>query len=117
MNGVKAIAEEISVELPFDHCRTDEDIAAAVVNWLDWDAVILLDTITAQVQDGWVSLSGAVDWNFRKDAAAFAVLPLLGVMGLLNQISIKPRANAHDIAEDTEGALGRSWFFDLSSVR
>jgi osmotically-inducible protein OsmY len=116
VNGVKAIAEEISVELPFDRRRTDEDIAAAVVNRLDWDAAILPDTITAQVQDGWVSLSGAVDWNFQKDAAALAVLPLLGVVGLSNQITIKPRANAHDIAEGIEGALGRSWFFDPKRI-
>ena len=116
VKGVKAIAEEISVELPFDHRRTDEDIAAAVVNRLDWDAAILPDIITAQVQDGWVSLNGAVDWNFQKDAAALGVIPLLGVVGLSNQITIKPRANAHDIAKGINGALGRSWFFDPKRV-
>ena len=116
VNRVKAIAEEIPVELPFDHRRTDEDIAAAVVNRLDWDAAILPDTITAQVRDAWVGLNGAVDWNFQKDAAALAVLPLLGVVGLSNQITIKPQANAHDIAEGIEGALGRSWYFDPKRV-
>ncbi|NEU15059.1 BON domain-containing protein, partial [Methylobacterium sp. BTF04] len=38
VKGVKAIAEEIAVDLPFEHRRTDEDIAAAVLNRLDWDA-------------------------------------------------------------------------------
>jgi len=116
VNGVKAIAEEIAVDLPFEHRRTDEDIAAAVLNRLDWDAAILPDTITAQVQDGWVSLNGAVDWNFQKDAAALDVRSLLGVVGLTNRITIKPRANAHDIARNIKGALGRSWFFDPKRV-
>ncbi|MCJ2139334.1 BON domain-containing protein [Methylobacterium sp. E-066] len=116
VNGVKAIAEEISVELPFEHRRSDEDIAAAVVNRLDWDAAILPDTVTVQVQDGWVSLDGAVDWNFQKDAAALDVRSLLGVVGLSNRITIRPRANAHDIAEGIKGALGRSWFFDPKRV-
>ncbi len=116
VNGVKAIAEEIAVDLPFEHRRTDEDIAAAVLNRLDWDAAILPDTITAQVQDGWVSLDGAVDWNFQKDAAAIDVRSLLGVVGLSNRITIKPRANAHDIAQDIKDALGRSWFFDPKRV-
>jgi osmotically-inducible protein OsmY len=113
---VKAIAEEIAVDLPFDHRRTDEDIAAAVVNRLDWDAAILPDTVTAQVQDGWVSLDGTVDWNFQKDAAALDVRSLLGVVGLTNRITIKPRANARDIVEGIKGALGRSWFFDPKRV-
>lgn len=116
VNGVKALAEEISVELPFEHRRTDEDIAAAVVNRLGWDASIIPDTVTAQVQDGWVSLDGAVDWNFQRDAAALDVRSLLGVVGLSNRITIKPRANAHDIALGIEGALGRSWFFDPKRV-
>jgi osmotically-inducible protein OsmY len=116
VNGVMALAEEISVELPFEHRRTDEDIAAAVVNRLGWDASIIPDTVTAQVQDGWVSLDGAVDWNFQRDAAALDVRSLLGVVGLSNRITIKPRANAHDIALGIKGALGRSWFFDPKRV-
>ena len=116
VKGVKAIAGEIAVDLPFDHRRTDEDIAAAVVNRLDWDAAILPDTVIAQVQDGWVSLNGAVDWNFQKDAAELDVRSLLGVVGLSNQITIKPRANARDVAKGIEGALGRSWFFDPKRV-
>lgn len=116
VKGVKALAEQISVELPFEHRRTDEDIAAAVVNRLDWDAAIPPDTITAQVQDGWVSLDGAVDWNFQRDAAGIDVGFLLGVVGLSNQITVKPRVKAHDIAVGIMGALERSWFFDAEHV-
>ncbi len=41
---------------------------------------------------------------------------MLGVVGLTNQITIKPRANAERIAEGIHSALGRSWFFDPKSV-
>lgn len=116
VKGVKAVAGEIAVDLAFDHRRTDADIAAAVVNRLDWDAAIRPDTVTAEVQDGWVTLNGAVDWNFQKEAAALDIRSLLGVVGLSNRITIKPRANARDIAEGIKGALGRSWFFDPKRV-
>ncbi|NEU14794.1 BON domain-containing protein [Methylobacterium sp. BTF04] len=69
-----------------------------LLNRIDWEAAILPETVTAQVQDECVSLNGAVDWNFQKDAAALDVRSLLGIVGLSNQITIRPRANAHNIA-------------------
>ncbi|MCJ2015602.1 BON domain-containing protein [Methylobacterium sp. J-076] len=116
VKGVNAVAGEIAVDLPFDHRRIDGDIASAVVNRLDWDAAIMPNTVTARVQDGWVTLNGVVDWNFQRDIAAQDVRSLLGVVGLTNQITIKPRANAHHIADGIRSALGRSWFFDPKRV-
>ena len=38
IKGVKAVAEEIEVRLPFNVKRGDEEIASAVVNRLSWDS-------------------------------------------------------------------------------
>lgn len=43
MKGVKAIAKEIEVRLPFDAQRTDEDIAAAALERMGWDISIPRD--------------------------------------------------------------------------
>lgn len=37
VKGVKAIAEEIEIKLPFEVKRNDTDIASAAVNRLAWD--------------------------------------------------------------------------------
>ena len=40
VKGVKAVAEEITVELPFERIRGDDDIAAAAIERLAWDTSV-----------------------------------------------------------------------------
>jgi osmotically-inducible protein OsmY len=74
------------------------------------------DAITAQVDAGWITLSGEVDWFFQRTAAETDVGRLIGVRGVTNQITIVPRAAAGNIAEDIRLALNRSWFFDPNHI-
>ena len=69
VRGVKAVVEEIEVKLPYDAKRSDEDIAAAAVDRLGWNSTIPNGAIHVKVEKGWVTLSGAVDWHFEKEAA------------------------------------------------
>ena len=114
--GVKGLAEELEVRLAFDMQRGDDNIAEAAVNRLAWDAALPRDAITAKVEKGWVVLSGLVEWNFQKEAAAAAVRQLAGVVGVSNEIGIKPGVNAGNISDDITHALHRSWFFDPETV-
>ncbi len=116
VKGVKAIADEIEVKLSFDVKRTDEDIAAAIVSRLAWDSSIPKDSVKATVHDGWVTLTGEVDWHFEHDAAAQEVRKLWGVVGVSNEIKIKSRVNTADLSGDITRALHRSWF-DPSNVK
>jgi osmotically-inducible protein OsmY len=84
VKGVEAVAEEIEVRLGFDAQRDDKDIAAAVVNRLEWDVAVPRDAIKAKVENGWITLSGEVDWNFQRQAAVQDVRRLLGVVGVSN---------------------------------
>jgi osmotically-inducible protein OsmY len=116
VNGVKAVVEAIEVRLAFDGGRGDDDIAAAAIERLAWDASIPRDAIKVSVEKGWVTLSGAVEWFFQKEAAELAVRPLRGVVGLTDQIALHPRANATTLSDDILHALGRSWFFDPKTI-
>jgi osmotically-inducible protein OsmY len=58
--NVKSIASEIVVDLSSTSARTDEDIALAVTNQLDWN-FSLPDTIKVKVADGWVFLQGSTE--------------------------------------------------------
>jgi osmotically-inducible protein OsmY len=112
VKGVKAMAEELEVKLPYDMRRGDTDIASAWVERLAWDISVPKNRVTVQVEKGWVTLTGDVDWPYQKDAAAQDIHHLLWVVGVSNQITSKPRVNTSVISDDIMHALHRSWFFD-----
>lgn len=116
VRGVKAIAEEIEVRLPFGIKRDDADIASAAVDRLSWDARTPRDAVKVKVEKGWMTLSGQVDWNFQKDAAEREVRNLLGVLGVSNDIKIKSLVDTTHLRVDIQHALNRSIFFGPEKV-
>jgi len=104
--GVRGIAEEVAVELPQAHRRNDTDIAAAALNALAWNAYVPTDAIQVTVEDGFVTLSGKVDWQFQRTEAEGAVRHLLGVKGVSNVIQLNafvaPRDVKHKIEREFE---------------
>lgn len=116
VRGVKAVAEELEVHLPFSVKRDDRDIATAIVNRFAWDTQVPRDRVTATVEKGRVALTGQVDWQFQKEAAEEHVRYLFGVVGVSNQLTLKPRVDTEHVREDIDHALGRSWFFDPETI-
>ena len=110
VKGVKALAEEIEVRLPFDARRTDDEIAAAAIERMAWNVTIPRDSITVKVESGWVTLIGQVDLWYQKIAAEQEIRPLMGVTGVSNQATVKPHIDATHLREDIVLALQRSWF-------
>jgi len=87
--GVKAVTDELKVDLPSFHVRNDEDIAKTALHALQWDVLVPNDHIKVKVADAWVTLDGEVDFNYQKTAAENAVRNLTGVKGVTNLIAIK----------------------------
>jgi len=110
VKGVKAVAEEIEVKLPFSMKRTDDQIAEAVLDRLAWDVSVPKDRVKVKVEDGRVTLTGEVDWHFQSDAAEDACRRLYGVVSVFNQIAIKPKVQPLEIKEKIRTALHRSWY-------
>jgi len=106
--GVLDVANDIEVR-PFDrYLRTDSEIAGAVRNALEWDALVPNELIQSTVSDGWVTLEGEVNyWRERTDAEA-AIRRLAGVVGVVNKITIrKQEVNVKQLREEIEFALER----------
>lgn len=117
VRGVKAIAEEIEVRLPMDSARTDTEIAAAVLERLSWNVSVPKDRIKVVVSQGWVTLTGEVDWWYQKEAIEWDIRPLHGVTGVSNQTTIKPLVTTASLSDDITHALQRLWFFDASTIK
>jgi osmotically-inducible protein OsmY len=115
VRGVKALAQEIKVKVPFERTRSDDDIAAAVIERLAWSTDVPADRFAVKVENGWVTLTGEADWNYQKNGAALDVRRLMGVVGLSNNITVKSRVNTVSLHDDIAHALHRSWFFDSNS--
>lgn len=107
VKGVKAVVEEIKVQLLGDNLWTDEKIAERSVQNLASDVSVPNEQIKLRVEKGWVTLTGEVDWNYQKSAAEYDVHRLIGVVGITNEIKIKPRVQAYEIREKIERALER----------
>ena len=117
VKGVKAVAEEIEVKLPFSIKRNDDDIAAAALQRLAWDVAVPVDAVKVKVEKGWVTLTGEVAWHYEQEAAGEDVRRLYGVVGVSNLISIKPEVDVLNISDDITHALHRSWNFDPQTIR
>jgi len=110
VKDVKAVAEEIEVRLPFSVKHGDEEIASSAVNRLKGDGSVPKDAIKVSVEKGWVTLTGEVDWHYQQVAAADDVRGIWGVIGVSNQITVKPRPDTSKIRDNILVALDRSWF-------
>jgi osmotically-inducible protein OsmY len=108
VKGVRAIAEEIEIRLPHDKKTADDEIAKRAADILRWDSQVPKDAIQITVQDGWVTLSGAVEWQYQRSAAVGDIYKLSGVAGVNNHIKIRSPVQAADIQNRIEEALKRN---------
>jgi osmotically-inducible protein OsmY len=113
--GVRTVAQDLTVKLIGDHKRTDPEIASAVQNALKWD-VFTPSSVAAKVQDGTVTLTGEVKWNFERDAAEKAVRYLTGVVSVYNSITLKPETSTAQVKEKIQSALNRQATTDTNSI-
>jgi len=114
--GVKAVAEEIEVRLPRPLKRSDEDIAGAASNALEWNVAVPYDRVKLKVEHGVVTLSGEVDWWYQNDAAEDAVRKLTGVVLVSNHITVKPVAKPLNLKGRIERAFQRNALLDTRRI-
>lgn len=90
IRGIKAVANELKVDLLESLKRSDVDIAKAAVAALEWHSDVPEDAIKVTVANGSVTLSGEVAWWHQRKSAENAVRDLRGVTSVNNNITIRP---------------------------
>jgi osmotically-inducible protein OsmY len=116
VKGVRAIAELIEVRPIGSHLTDDDEIARRAADLLRWHATVPGDTVQVKVEDGWVTLTGEVQWNYERSAAEATMRHLVGVRGVLNQIKIAPVPTAADIRERIVASLRRDAELDAGRI-
>lgn len=116
--GVRAVANDIEVDLPGSMKRTDTDIARAVLRALEWDIAVPQERIQVRVERGWVTLEGEVALQFHRAAAENAVRRMSGIRGVTNQISlqVKPLVEPIEVKDRIEAAMRRGAEIDARGI-
>ncbi len=106
IKGVRGYAQDMEVRLAPD-AESDTGIAAKIANIIDWDVTVPRGAVQVKVQNGFVTLTGQVEWAFQRMAAESGLRHLAGVRGVTNMITLKPHVRATDIKRRIEEALDR----------
>ena len=116
VNGVKAVGNDLNVELA-GAPRDDAAIAEAIAHVLEWNVQVPEDRVHATVEHGWVTLEGDVDHDYQRREVERMVRHVRGVIGLLNNITVRPPANPAQVETLIEEMLKRQAEADALQIR
>jgi len=117
VTGVMGVAVEIDVQLPGLSKRTDADIARSASNVLEWTTNLPRGAVKVLSENGWLTLSGDVEWDYQRRLAKGAVQNLFGVVGVSDSIVVKPKASTVAVRSGIESALQRRAQDDAQQVQ
>ncbi|RED43655.1 osmotically-inducible protein OsmY [Winogradskyella eximia] len=116
VRGVKALVGDIQVKYGANYQKTDLEISKAIVKAFEWNTAVPEDEISVEVRDGWVNLSGEVDWAYQKDAAKRVAENIIGVKWINNAITIKQSIQPADVKEQINKAFLRSADIEANAI-
>jgi osmotically-inducible protein OsmY len=88
VDGVDEVDDQLKVNLPGADRREDDEIRGAALQALIWDSEVPSDSIDVKVDNGWLTLSGDVAYQFQSDEAYDDVSSMYGVYGVTNEIKV-----------------------------
>jgi osmotically-inducible protein OsmY len=116
VKGVRGLAEEIEVRFASDPKTSDPEIAKRIADMFDWSVTIPKNRIAVKVEHGWVTLSGAVDYHFHRQAAKDLASRISGVKGVTNLVEVKTIPSPGDVKDRIVAAFKRNADLDASTI-
>jgi osmotically-inducible protein OsmY len=117
VKGVRALAQEIEVRLPNAKAVADDQIAARALAIIDWSVHLPKDAIQVKVAQGWVTLTGAVPWQYQAMGAEAAVRKLSGVTGVSNVLEVRPDVQPTAVKERILEAFRQNALFEADAIK
>ena len=107
VRGVTWIDNELTVQLPVQDRRSDEDLRGDVMEALMLDTWVPM-TVEASVRNGAVTLTGSVQWHYQREAAESRAIDVPGVAGIDNAIVLTQAPNTDAAGVFITGAFRRN---------
>ena len=114
--GVRGLTDDMVVRDPGASGSSDADIGEAANQMLTWAVDVPPHTVKAGVRDHIVTLSGTVDWQYQRRAAARAVMYMRGVTGVANNIFLTATAPAQGLEAEIHAAMLRNAQLDSRAI-
>lgn len=105
VQGVKALAVELSVTVPGHDAGGDLEIARCVEVGLKSKDGARPHALKVVVESGVVTLTGDVDSAYEKQVALDSLRYLRGVKGIVDEIAVRPTVTVSAVRSDLEKAL------------
>jgi osmotically-inducible protein OsmY len=110
------IVDEMEVRHPSGIDHADAELAMRARDIITWDISVPKNRVRIEIEKGWVTLQGDVDWRFQKQAAEADIRNLPGVMGVSNAIEIKPKARVSNVEQQIKAAFRRNAEFEAENI-
>ena len=115
--GVKGIADELRLGFALSSRRDDADIAKAALDALKWNLLVPLDGVQVVVAGGWVTLEGAVQWEFQRRQAHDVVAAMIGVRSVTSHLKIKANLPPQQVEASIKRAFYRHAQLDMQRIK
>ena len=97
--------------------RDDADIAKAALDALKWNLLVPLDGVQVVVAGGWVTLEGAVQWEFQRRQAHDVVAAMIGVRSVTSHLKIKANLPPQQVEASIKRAFYRHAQLDMQRIK
>ena len=115
VRGVTRVVNELRVQIPDRDRRDDEDLCGDVLEALMLEASVPM-TIDARARDGFVTLTGTVQWHYQREAAESRTASVPGVIGIDNVIALAQAPDARAAADAISCAFRRDAVLDADGL-
>jgi osmotically-inducible protein OsmY len=117
VEGVKAIAEDITIDYGDSFKKNDTEIAQEILTAWKYDLSVPNDKIKVRVEDGWVKIEGELAWKYQESASKNAIENLQGIKGITSLIHVKSESSDFLEKKEVENALKRNWSINSVNVK
>jgi osmotically-inducible protein OsmY len=116
VTGVVSVDNKLQVKLMNDEKRADAELRGDVLQALMLDSLVPT-TVDAKVDDGFVTLTGAADWQYQRDEAEFVASNIVGTLDVFDEIELEhPTPKAGDVRESIKSAFKRNAALDADDL-
>ena len=116
LKDVTAIANDLEVESGGFHSRDDTSIAEEAVTCLKY-SLAPKEKIKIGVENGWITLTGEVEYHFQKKDAETLMHRLRGVRGITNLITLHQKVSPQDVKNKIMSEFQRNAALDAQHIQ
>ncbi len=114
--GVVSVDNKLQVKLMNDQKRADAELRGDVLQALMLDSLVPT-AVDAKVDEGFVTLTGTVDWQYQRDEAEFVASNIVGALDLFDEIELThPTPKSGDVKESIKSAFKRNAALDAGDL-